>query len=130
MHGRSGPRLSLVAMVLVALVGLAVVGRMLGLDPAVPSTSTQAPTLTSTAVQPVETSTSRGVLVPDAVGKSLAEGRRLMRRAGLRGAAIETDPQAPTSRIFGQEPPPGVWVPPGGVVGFRTKPFSDFLSDG
>jgi hypothetical protein len=60
-------------MVIVALVGLAVVGRMLGLDPAVPSTSTQAPTLTRTAVQPTETSTSRGVLVPDAVGKSLAE---------------------------------------------------------
>ena len=116
--------------ILVALGVLAVTGRMLGLDPAVPSTSTQAPTLTSTAVPPVETSASRGVLVPNAVGKSLAEGRRLLRRAGLRGAAIETDPQAPTSRIFGQEPPPGVWVPPGSVVGFRTKPFTDFLPDG
>ena len=101
MRWRSGPGLVLVAIVIVALGVLAVSGRMLGLDSAVPSTSTQAPTLTSTAVEPVETSTSRGVLVPNAVGKSLAEGRRLMRRAGLRGAAIETDPQAPTSRIFG-----------------------------
>jgi hypothetical protein len=53
-----------------------------------------------------------------------------MRRAGLRGVAIETDPQAPRSRIFGQERPPRVRVPLGGVVGFRTKPFTDFLSDG
>jgi len=128
MRWRSGPGLVL-AIVIVALGALAGMGRILDLDPGVPSTSTQAPTLTSTAVQPVDTSTSRGVLVPNAVGKSLAEGRRLMSRAGLRGAAVETDPQAPTSRIFGQEPPPGVLVPPGSVVGFRTKPFTDFLPD-
>jgi len=142
MRWRPGPGLTILAVLIVALGVLAVTGRMLAPDPAVPPTSTQAPPLTAGLVEPselttvsrmlvpepepepvLETATSRGVLVPDVVGKSLAEGRRLMKRAGLRGSAVDRDPQAPDSVIYGQEPPPGILVPPGSVVGFRTKRF-------
>jgi hypothetical protein len=140
MRWRPGPGLTILAVVIVALGVLAVTGRMLAPDPVVPPTSTQAPPLTAGLVEPselttiprmlvpepepvLETATSRGVLVPNVVGKSLAEGRRLMKRAGLRGSAVDRDPQAPDSVIYGQEPPPGILVPPGSVVGFRTKRF-------
>ena len=123
MRWRPGPHLVLVAAVVVASGLLAATGRILAIDSSVAPTTTQASPLTSGSVPPVETWTSRGVLVPNAVGKSLAEGRRLMRRAGLRVSALDGDPQAPTSRIFGQEPPSGVVVPPGSVVGFRTQRF-------
>jgi beta-lactam-binding protein with PASTA domain len=123
MRWRPGPRLILAAVVVIAVGVLAATGRIVAIDSSVVPTSTQASSPTSASSPPVETSVSHGVLVPNAVGKSLAEGRRLMRRADLRGSAIETDPQAPTSRIFGQEPPPGVVVPRGSVVGFRTQRF-------
>lgn len=124
MRWRPGPRLTLVAVVVVAVGVLAATGRILAIDSSVaPTTTTQASLLTSGSVPPVETSTTRGVLVPNAVGMSLAEGRRLMRRAGLRSGTVDTDPQAPTSRIFGQEPPSGVVALPGSVVGFRTQRF-------
>ena len=140
MRWRPGPGLTILAVLIVALGVLAVTGRMLVSDPAVPPTSTQAPPLTAGLVEhlepattsrmlvpepePVlERTTSRGVLVPNVVGKSLAAGRRLMKRAGLRGSAVDRDPQAHDSVIYGQEPPPGILAPPGSVVGFRTKRF-------
>jgi PASTA domain len=142
MRWRPGLGLTILAVVVVALGLLAVTGRMLAPDPAVPpiTAGSVQPSQTSTshrvmvpepmvtwtprplpAEVPLEASTSRGVVVPDVVGKSLAEGQRLMRRAGLHGSANERDPQAPGSVIFAQEPPPGMLVPPGSVVGFRTK---------
>jgi hypothetical protein len=123
MRWRPGPRLLPVAVVIVAVGVLAATGRLLEIDSSAAPSTTQPSLETSGSIPLVETSTTLGVLVPNAVGMSLAEGRQLMRRAGLRGAAVETDPQAPASRIFGQEPPPGVVVPPGSVVGFRTQRF-------
>jgi hypothetical protein len=139
MRWRPGLGLTILAVAVVALGLLAVTGRVLAPEPAVPPVTagsvepSQASTPRRVMVPepmvtwtprplppeaPLETSTSRGVLVPDAVGKSLAGGQRLMRRVSLHGSANERDPQAPGSVIFAQEPPPGILVPPGSVVGF------------
>jgi hypothetical protein len=40
---------------------------------------------------------------------------------GLRGAAIEGDPQGSSTVVVAQEPPAGATVPPGSVVGLRTR---------
>jgi hypothetical protein len=39
----------------------------------------------------------------------------------LQGAAFQRDPQIGTAVVVAQEPPAGVLVPPGSVVGFRTR---------
>jgi hypothetical protein len=44
-----------------------------------------------------------------------------MRAASLQGVATERDPQIGTAVVVAQEPPGGELIPPGSVVGFRTR---------
>jgi hypothetical protein len=44
-----------------------------------------------------------------------------MRAGGLHGSALERDPHGRDAVVVAQEPPAGVLVPPGSVVGFRTR---------
>ena len=64
---------------------------------------------------------TRGYGVPDALGRTLAEAEQVMRAGGLHGSALERDPQGRNAVVVAQEPPAGVLVPPGSVVGFRTR---------
>ena len=114
-----------------ALVGglavLAVAGRMLPTTPSVqrPATPSSAGAPAGTVrilpLRDVPTSTVRGVRVPSAMGRTLAQAARVMGATGLRGVATEHDSQLPTAVVVAQEPPAGVLVPPRSVVGFRTR---------
>jgi hypothetical protein len=59
--------------------------------------------------------------VPNAIGRTLAQATSVMRTAGLQGVAFERDPQIGTAVVVAQEPSAGELVPPGSVVGFRTR---------
>jgi hypothetical protein len=110
------------AMLLVGLAGLAVAGRLL---PSAPGTQRPAATATTgaTTAPAVRTApgNTRGYVVPDALGRTLAQAEQVVRAGGLRGSAIERDPQGRNAVVVAQEPPAGVLVPPGSVVGFRTR---------
>jgi hypothetical protein len=105
------------AAVLVGLAVLAVAGRLLSTAP-----STQRPATTATPTSAGATApTTRGVVVPDAIGRTLAQATTVMVVAGLQGAATDRDPQAPNAVVVAQEPAAGELVPPNSVVGFRTR---------
>jgi PASTA domain len=115
-----------------ALVGglavLAVAGQLLptipsGSRPATPtSAGGPAGTVRMIPLREVPTSTVvGGVRVPNAIGHTLAQATSVMRAAGLRGLATEHDPQIGTAVVVSQEPPAGVLIPRGDVVGFRTR---------
>jgi hypothetical protein len=107
------------ATLLIGLAALAVAGRLV---PSAPSAQRPATTATTTApVIGTAPGNSRGYAVPDALGRTLAQAERIMRAGGLRGGAIERDPQGRDAVVVAQEPPAGVLVPPGSVVGFRTR---------
>jgi PASTA domain len=113
-------RAATAAMLLVGLAVLAVAGR---LPPSAPSTQHPATTaaIRATTTPAIRTApgNTRGYGVPDALGRTLAQAERVMRTAGLYGVAHERDPQG--RNAVAQEPPAGVLVPPGSVVGFRTR---------
>jgi hypothetical protein len=115
-------RIATAATLLIGLAALAVAGRLL---PSAPSTQDPAATATTgAATAPVirtAPGNTRGYAVPDALGRTLAQAERVMRVGGLRGSAIERDPQGPNAVVVAQEPPAGVLVPPGSVVGFQTR---------
>jgi PASTA domain-containing protein len=67
-------------------------------------------------------------LVPEVIGRTLAQARTVMRNLGLPSGADERDPQAPDAVVVAQEPPSGAWVPPNSPVGFRTR--SDLWPNG
>jgi hypothetical protein len=115
-------RLATAAAVVVGLGVLALAGRLLSLEPGAPP-PTGGTTTTSLFTGPPadETVQTAGALVPQAMGRTLAEARAVMRRAGLPGDAVDRDPRDPGAVVVGQEPPAGVWVPPGSPVGFRTR---------
>jgi hypothetical protein len=121
MPGTSG-RVATAAMLLVGLAVLAVAGRLL---PSAPSTQRPASTAATgaTTAPAIRTApgNTRGYTVPDVLGRTLAQAERVMRTAGLHGAALERDPQGRNAVVVAQEPPAGVLVPPGSVVGFRTR---------
>lgn len=106
---------------------LVVAGRLLpttprALRPATPaSASTTAQTVQTVPLRDVPTSTVGGIRVPNAIGRTLAQAISVLRAAGLRGAAVERDPQISTAVVVAQEPPVGVLNPPGSVVGLRTR---------
>jgi hypothetical protein len=105
------------AAVLVGLAVLAVAGRLLSTAP-----STQRPATTATPTSAGATApTTRGVVVPDAIGRTLAQATTVMVVAGLQGAATDRDPQASNAVVVAQEPPAGQLIPPNSVVGFRTR---------
>jgi len=112
-------RAATAAMLLVGLAVLAVAGRLL---PATPSA--QRPAATGTTSAPaIRTApgNTRGYGVPDVLGRTLAQAERALRTGGLHGRAHERDPQGRTAVVVAQEPPAGVLVPPGTVVGVRTR---------
>jgi hypothetical protein len=118
------------AALIAGLAVLVVVGRLLPTTPNVGRPATSAtPTVAGAAartvltipLRDVPTSTVRGVRVPNAIGQTLAKATSVMRAADLQGGAFQRDPQIGTAVVVAQEPPAGVLVPPGSVVGFRTR---------
>jgi hypothetical protein len=107
------------ALLLVGLAVLTLAGRLL---PSAPSTQRPAMPATTTA-HAVRTAPGniRGYAVPDALGLTLAQAARVMRVGGLRGGAVDRDPRGSNAVVVAQEPPAGVLVPPGSMVGFRTR---------
>ncbi|MFZ0625856.1 MAG: PASTA domain-containing protein [Acidimicrobiia bacterium] len=59
--------------------------------------------------------------VPDVVGMGLADARLQIRLAGLVPAVDDGDPTGGDSVVWAQEPPGGMEVPIGSVIGFRTE---------
>jgi hypothetical protein len=114
-------RAATAALLLVGLAVLAVAGRLL---PSVPSAQRPATTAATgtTSAPAIRTApgNTRGYGVPDVLGRTLAQAERMMRTGGLRGGAYERDPQGRNAVVVAQEPPAGVVVPPGSMVGFRT----------
>jgi hypothetical protein len=110
--GRQPPRL------LAGLAALVVVGRLLPTTPSTRHPTTAAATgATSAPALRTAPGNTRGYAVPDVLGRTVAQAERVMRVAGLQGAATDRDP---TAAVVAQEPPAGVLVPPGSVIGFRT----------
>jgi PASTA domain len=124
----SSSRAATVAILVAGLAVLVVAGRLL---PAIPSAHRPAPptsagvptgTVRVIPLREVPTSTAvGGVRVPNAIGHTLARATSLMRTAGLHGGASERDPQIGTAVVVSQEPPAGVLIPRGDVVGFRSR---------
>jgi PASTA domain len=117
---RPSNRQATAAAVVVGLGVLALAGRLLPLEPgARPPAATTASLFTGPArTEPVQT---EGALVPQAKGRTLAQARAAMGRAGLPSDAVDRDPRDPGAVVVDQEPPAGAWVPPGSPVGFRTR---------
>jgi hypothetical protein len=114
-------RLATAAAVVVGLGVLALAGRLLPLEPGAPPPTSVTTTSLFTGPPATETIQTPGALVPQAMGRTLAQARAVMRRAGLPGEAVDRDPRGPGAVVVGQEPPAGARVPPGSPVGFRTR---------
>jgi hypothetical protein len=119
--GGSSSRLVTAAAAALGLGVLVVAGRLLPTAPSVRPTATTVTSVVTAPPVPSTTSTTGGVLVPQAIGRTLAQATTVMRAAGLPSGAIDGDPQAPSAVVVAQEPPAGVWVPPNSPVGFRTR---------
>jgi hypothetical protein len=124
----SSSRAATVAILVAGLAVLVVAGRLLPTIPSAhrPATPTSAGVPAGTVrvipLRDVPTSTAvGGVRVPNVIGRTLARATSLMRTAGLHGGAFERDPQIGTAVVVAQEPPAGVLIPRGDVVGFRTR---------
>jgi hypothetical protein len=124
----SSSRAATAAAVVAGLAVLAVAGRLLPTTPSLqrPATPTSAGVPAGTVrvipLREVPTSTlSGGVRVPDVIGHTLARATSLLRTAGLRGVAFERDPQIGSAVVVAKEPPAGVLIPRGDVVGLRTR---------
>jgi hypothetical protein len=119
---RASDRAATAAMVLVGLAALAVAGRLL---PSAPSAREPATTAAAgaTSAAPIRTApgNTHGYGVPAVLGYTLAQAERMTRANGLRGGAFERDPQSRDAVVIAQEPPAFVTVPPGSMVGFRTR---------
>jgi PASTA domain len=122
-RGTSG-RAAAVAMLLAGLTALALAGRLLPAVPSARGPAAAAPTGAATIqTVPIRTApgNTRGNAVPHVLGHTLAQAERMLRTVGLRGGAMERDPQDPDAVVVAQEPPAGQLVPPGSMVGFRTR---------
>lgn len=123
----SSSRAATAAALVAGLAVLVVAGRLLPTTPSAPrpaspaSAGATAGTVGTVPLRDVPTSTVGGVRVPNAIGRTLAKATSVMRAAGLQGAATERDPQIGTAVVVAQEPPAGELIPPGSVVGFRTR---------
>jgi hypothetical protein len=118
MRAASG-RVAAVAVLLVGLAVLTVAGRLL---PSAPSV--RGPTTTRAAMVPaIRTApgNTHGYGVPDVLGRTMAQAEQMLRTVGLRGGAHGRDPQRRDAVVVAQEPPAFAVVPPGSVVGFRTR---------
>jgi hypothetical protein len=111
-------------MLLAGLAALALAGRLLPAVPSARGPAATAPTAAATIqTVPIRTApgNTHGYAVPHVLGNSLAQAERLLRTVGLRGGAMERDPRGHDAVVVAQEPPAGQLVPPGSVVGFRTR---------
>jgi hypothetical protein len=124
----SSSRAATAAALVAGLAVLVVAGRMLPTIPSVsrPATPTSAGVPAGTVrvipLREVPTWTVvGGVRVPNAIGHTLARATSLMHAVGLHGGATEHDPQIGTAVVVSHEPPAGVLIPHGDVVGFRTR---------
>jgi PASTA domain len=115
-------RVATAAMLLVGLAVLAVAGRLLPSPPSAqrPATTAATGTTSAPAIRTAPGNT-RGYGVPDVLGRTLAQAERVLRIGGLHGSAYERDPQGRSAVVVAQEPPAGALVPPGSVVGLRTR---------
>jgi hypothetical protein len=115
-------RVATVAALVVGLAVLVVAGRLLPAEPSVRRPASPALAgATDGTVPTTPLADARGVRVPNAIGQTLAQATSVLRAAGLHGAALERDPQISTAVVVAQEPPGGVLIPSGSVVGFRTR---------
>jgi PASTA domain len=119
--GGSSSRLATAAAVVLGVGVLAVAGRLLATTPSVHSPPTTAAIRVVTAPPDSITVPTEGVLVPEVIGRTLAQARTVLRNAGLPSGDYERDPQVPNAVVVAQEPPSGAWVPPNSPVGFRTR---------
>jgi PASTA domain len=117
----SSSRAATAAALLAGLGVLVVAGRLLPTAPSTRHPTTAATGATSAPAIRTAPGNTRGYAVPNVLGRTLAQAESLMRAAGLQGAANDRDPQGPTAVVVAQEPPAGVLVPPGSVIGFRTR---------
>jgi hypothetical protein len=118
----SSSRLATAAAVALGLGVLILAGRLLPTGPnARPPATTAVSSVVTAPPAPSSASTTRGVLVPQAIGRTLAQATTVMRAAGLPSAASDRDPQAPSAVVVAQEPAAGELIPPSSVVGFRTR---------
>jgi hypothetical protein len=107
------------ALLLVGLAVLTLAGRLLPPAPSAQRAATPAAT-TAPAVRTAPGNT-KGYGVPHVLGLTLAQAERVTRVGGLRGGAVDRDPRGSNAVVVAQEPPAGVQVPPGSIVGFRTR---------
>lgn len=118
--GGSSNRLATVAAVVLGLGVLVVAGRLLPIRPSVLPPATAVSSIIAPPA-PITTSTTGGVLVPQAIGHTLAQAMTMMRAVGLPSSAHDRDPQGPSAVVVAHEPPAGSRVPPNSPVGFRTR---------
>jgi hypothetical protein len=104
-----------VALVLAGLAVLVIAGRVLPRPPSERQHVAAGPTTSAT------TPTALAVRLPDMVGRTLNQAQQQLRTADLQGLASDHDPQTPDALVVAQEPPAGTRIPPGSVVGFRTR---------
>jgi hypothetical protein len=114
-------RAATAAALIAGLAVLVVAGRLVSTAPSTRRPTTTATTSATPASIAATAPTTRGVVVPNAVGRTLAQATTVMVVAGLQGAATDRDPQAPNAVVVAQEPAAGELVPPNSVVGFRTR---------
>jgi PASTA domain len=95
-----------------------VIGRLLPTTPSAPSPATDPTPAPAIRTAPGNT---RGYGVPSVLGHTLAQAERVLHTGGLRGVAIEGEPQGSSAVVVAQEPPAWATVPPGSVVGLRTR---------
>jgi hypothetical protein len=113
-------RAATAAMLLVGLAVLAVAGQLL---PSTPSAQPPAATTATTSAPAIRTApgNTRGYGVPNVLGRTLAQAERVLRTGGLHGSAYARDPQGRSAVVVAQEPPAFAVVPPGSMVGLRTR---------
>ena len=120
MRGSSG-RLAIAAAVVLGVGVLAVVGRLLPATSSVRSSATGPRPAPAIRTAPGNT---RGYGVPNVLGRTLAQAEGVLDTGGLRGAAIEGDPQGSSTVVVAQEPPAGATVPQEAWSAFEPGPTS------
>ncbi len=103
-----------VALVLAGLAVLVIAGRVLPRPPSGRQHAAASPTSTPAPTAPA-------VRLPDLAGRTLSQAQQQLRTADLQGLASPHDPQTPDALVVAQEPPAGTRIPPGSVVGLRTR---------
>jgi hypothetical protein len=113
MHVATGQKAT-VALVLAGLAVLVIAGRVLSSPPSQRHHAAASPSATAPPTVPA-------VRLPDLVGRTLGQAQQRLRTRGLQGVASDHDPQTPDALVVAQKPPAGTLIPPGSVVGLRTR---------